>query len=109
MAYEDGEPLLTDTLAAWIKEHEVNMDWLFVGSPCAMLRQWAKARSQERQIIEINRQLEPEIQAGMLAYLRAVVIHGIPVEEAEPLMAQVVQEYRGRTTASPADAPEGMA
>jgi hypothetical protein len=49
---------------------------------------------QEREILEINVQLEPEVQAGMLAFLRAVVIRGVAMKEAEPLFAQVVQEFR---------------
>lgn len=94
IVYDKGEPTLTEPLLEWIKANEVNMDWLFAGSPCAMLREWSKARKQEKAIVEANHKLEPEVQAGMLAFLRAVVVHGVPMEEAEPLFSQVVKEFR---------------
>ena len=99
ITYEDGEPTMTDGFMGWIESHNVNMDWLFAGSPCAVLREWTKARGQEREILEINVQLEPEVQAGMLAFLRAVVIHGVAMKEAEPLFAQVLQEFRASQAA----------
>lgn len=92
--YEDGEPTMTDPFMQWIKEHGVNMDWLFAGSPCSMLRQFAKQRAFDAKVLGINRQLDPEVQAGLLAFLRAVVIHGVPMEDAEPLFSEVMKEFQ---------------
>lgn len=96
ITYEDGEPTLTDALMDWIKETNANMDWLFAGSPCAMLREWVKARGQEREILEINRQLEPEVQAGILALLKAVVDHKLPIEEPFQIFDKVVKDWRAK-------------
>jgi hypothetical protein len=99
MVYEDDEPTLTEPLIDWIKASEVNMDWLFVGNPCEMLCEWAKRRGQERETLEIKVLLEPEVQAGMLAFLRSVVIHGVSMKEAEPVFAEVVREFRAQKPA----------
>lgn len=40
-----GEPLLTDGLFNWTCEHEVNLDWLFLGNPDGLLCQWAKRKT----------------------------------------------------------------
>jgi len=94
IVYEDGEPTLTDGLMDWIKTNEVNMDWLFVGSPCAMLRVWAKDRGRTRRILEINSQLEPEVQQGLLALLKAVVDHNLPIADSMAVFDGVVKEFR---------------
>lgn len=94
IVYEDGQPTVTDGLMDWLKANNINLDWLFVGSPCSMLREWAKARGQEREIVEINEKLEPEVQAGMLALLKAVVTHKLPIEESLAIFDEVVREFR---------------
>lgn len=94
LVYEDGQPMLTDSLMEWIKEHTVNMDWLFAGSPCALLREWTKARKQTNELMEITKKFEPEVRNAFLALLRAVTVHDVPVEEAWPLFSQVVEEFR---------------
>ena len=97
--YEDGEPTLTDLLMEWIKETNANMDWLFAGSPCAMLRAWAKDRASEREMLEINRQLEPEVQAGLLTLLESVVTHKLPMEESLAVFDKVVKDWRAKKAA----------
>lgn len=92
--YEDGEPQLTDSLMDWIKENEANMDWLFAGNPSAMLSQWSKEQKRERRIVDLNKKLEPEKQAGFLALLTAVVEHNLPIEEPLQIFDKVVKEWR---------------
>jgi hypothetical protein len=57
---------------------------------------WAKDRAQERQMLEINSQLEPEVQQGLLALLKAVVDHNLPVAESMAVFDGVVKEFRAR-------------
>ncbi len=71
----------------WIEENEADMDWLFTGSPSGMLRECWKRRINERDMIDTTSKLEPEIQAGFLALLTAVVVHKLPLEEPEQLFA----------------------
>tara|TARA_R110002051_G_C8765357_1_gene502445 strand:- start:2089 stop:2517 length:429 start_codon:yes stop_codon:yes gene_type:complete len=99
IVFEDGEPTLTDPFMEWIKANEVNMDWLFAGSPCAMLREWNKARGQERRMLDINSQLEPEVQQALLALLKAVVDHNLPIEESLAVFDGVVKEFRAAKVA----------
>lgn len=94
VVYEDGKPTLTDGFIGWIEEHSVNMDWLFGGSPCVMLKKWSEDQKKERKFLEINRQLEPEIQVGLLALLKAVVHHKLPMSESLAVFDQVVKEVR---------------
>lgn len=95
--YEDGEPTLTDSFMDWIKETNADMNWLFAGSPCSMLREWTNARKQERRLLELKRQLEPEVQAGMLALMTAVVEHGLPIEEPLEIFDKVVSDWRANS------------
>ncbi|WP_428927865.1 hypothetical protein [Marinibacterium sp. SX1] len=92
--YVNGEPTLTDPLVDWIKETNANMDWLFAGIPDAMLREWCKRRDEDRSMIEINQQLEPEVQKGLLALLKAVVVHNLPMEEPLQTFDKVVRDWR---------------
>ncbi|WP_050525519.1 hypothetical protein [Pseudorhodobacter aquimaris] len=70
ITYEDGEPTLTEPFMQWIGDHNVNMDWLFGGSPCAMLREWSKARSLEREELKAIRALDPSARAALLKKLQ---------------------------------------
>ncbi|MEM9966486.1 MAG: hypothetical protein AAF755_00150 [Pseudomonadota bacterium] len=99
IAYGDGEVLLTDALMGWIETHEVNMDWLFSGNPCAMVRTWSKSRGGGRRLLEIEKQLEPEVQAGMRALLRAVVENKLPIEEPLQIFDKVVKDWRAAQAA----------
>ena len=94
LAYEDGQPMMTDALMNWMQYHNVNMDWLFAGSPCALLREWMRAQKQSLELLDVTRKFEPEVRNGFLALLRAVTVHDVPVEEAWPLFSQVVEEFR---------------
>ncbi len=94
MVYEDGEPILTEPLLKWVTANAIDSNWLFGGSPCVMLREWTKSRQQTREVMKITKQFEPEVQTGMLALLRAVVVHDVPLEEAWPLFCQVMEEFR---------------
>jgi hypothetical protein len=94
MVYEDGEPTLTEPLIDWIKANDVNMGWLFVGSPCEMLCEWAKRRGQEREALEIKVLLEPEVQQGLLALFQAVVDNNLPIAESMAVFDGVVKELR---------------
>lgn len=44
IVYEDSEPILTGPLSEWIKAHKINMDWLFVGNPSAVLKAWSNGQ-----------------------------------------------------------------
>lgn len=99
IVYERGEPIFTDPLAKWVHETNANMDWLFCGSPCAMLREWANSRSRKRNMAEINQQLEPEVRAGLFALLIAVVENKLPIEEPLQVFGKVVEDWRAANSA----------
>ncbi|MEM9899913.1 MAG: hypothetical protein AAF865_01100 [Pseudomonadota bacterium] len=96
IAYEDGRPLLTDPLADWMKENHANWDWLFMGSPSGLLRAWVQARGEERQFIDLTQKLEPELRNGLLALMRAVVEHDLPIEEPLRIFDQVMKDWRAK-------------
>lgn len=100
IVYTDGGPELTDSLMDWIKANEVNMDWLFAGSPSAMLRAWAKQEKTAREFSGALQELEPEVQNGVVALMRATIIHKIDMEAALRDFRIVVQEYRAGKLAS---------
>ncbi|MDU9004040.1 hypothetical protein [Sedimentitalea todarodis] len=93
LTYEDGEPMLTEPLISWACERGICMNWLVGGNPSEIVKRDAKDRKENQEILEAHKQLAPEVQTAFVALLRAVVIHGIPVKEAEPLFAQVVAEF----------------
>ncbi|MDU9005736.1 hypothetical protein [Sedimentitalea todarodis] len=99
IVYEDGEPTLTKALIEWSSIHSANMNWLIGGSPCTMLKDYAKNVESKIKLVGDFQKMVPEVQTGFLAYLRAVVIHGIPMKEAEPLLTQVLEEFRASETA----------
>ena len=72
IVYEDGEPTLTAPIMSWIKTHRVNMDWLFTGSPCAMLREWSKSQSLEEEALNAFRQLDPAARETLFSALRSM-------------------------------------
>lgn len=94
LTHEAGEPILTDSLLAWAHEQGICMNWLLGGDPSEIIKRDAKVRKADREIFEGYQKFVPEVQRAFVAYLRAVVIHGIPMKEAEPLFAQVLEEFR---------------
>lgn len=92
--YEDGKPLLTEPLWEWVKQTKANENWLFTGCTGELLREWVKMRSREREITEVIEKLEPELQNGMLALMKAVIKHNLPLEEPLQIFDQVVADWR---------------
>ena len=42
--YEDGHPGMSDAMLAWIKDHEISIDWLYAGTPSPMMIELSRAR-----------------------------------------------------------------
>ena len=63
------------------------------------LKQIDKSREQVAQVSEAMDAMEPEVAEGMRAMLKAVVGHGIPMEEAIAVFNEVVDEHQGKSAA----------
>lgn len=85
---------LTDKNMAWIKEHNINMDWLFAGSPSFLIKHSAKRETDVKKFTDTITQLEPEIVKGLHALMYSVTIHDIPMKEATAVFDAVVKEFR---------------
>ncbi|WP_300071133.1 hypothetical protein [uncultured Ruegeria sp.] len=94
IVYEDGHPTLAEPVMDWIKANEVDMDWLFAGSPSGILQNSVNSRRRSTQFAEINQQMEPQVQAGFLALLTAVVKYDLPLEEPLQIFGKVVKDWR---------------
>lgn len=99
MVYEDGEPMLTQPLADWLAEHGADAGWVFLGEPSKLLVDQARSQVNARKFAETSGILEPEVQNGLLAVLRAVVDHGLPLEPSFEIFVKVVEDWRAAKAA----------
>ncbi|MEO3415725.1 hypothetical protein AAFO92_13800 [Roseovarius sp. CAU 1744] len=96
---EDGEPTLNDDLVKWARDHGVDWDWLFAGSPSAMVCSSSRARKTELKITEYTEAMEPEIRKGLVAMLDALIKHGVPHELAFAEFTMIVKKNRAEKAA----------
>jgi len=96
IVFEDGEPTATQPLMDWVAETHVCMDWLFMGRPDDMLKEWSKTSKDKREIVDVVTSLDPEVKRGLVAMAVAIVEHGLPMEESMQVFHEVVQEWRAK-------------
>lgn len=97
--YEDGEPLLTDVLMAWVKENTVNVDWLFCGSPDALVKTWARTHKTEREILEYVGTLD-EVEKNIFhAGIKMMVSRKMDAEQFTKLMFEQIDAHRASQAA----------
>ena len=97
---EDGEPLLTDSLMEWVKEHKVNMDWLFAGSPCSMIQDFAKKRAQEAELTKFITDYDETEQGLLRMAMQAHICDGMDFDGAMQAWKQAMKEYRAMKAAA---------
>ncbi|MEO0667580.1 MAG: hypothetical protein AAFZ99_06655 [Pseudomonadota bacterium] len=97
--YEDGEPLLTDDLVAWIKSHGVNMDWLFCGIPTALLKTWSHAHKEERQILEYLGTLDETEKEIFGACIKMMATREVDAEQFIKLVFAQIDAHRAAKAA----------
>lgn len=99
IVYEDGEVMYTQPLADWLAKHGADSDWLFLGQPSDLLVDQARSQANARKFAETRGRLEPEVQKGLVAVLRAVVEHGLPLEPSFEVFVKVVEDWRAAKAA----------
>lgn len=97
--YEDGEPLLTDNLVAWLKEYSINMDWLFCGSATALVKAWSKSHRQERAFSEVLGKLDDVEQDILRAGIQMMVERKVDANQFTKFVFEQIDAHRAEKAA----------
>lgn len=91
---DEGDVVPTDEALAWANKHGVCLNWLLIGNPSILVTNFAKGRKQEAEFAEKAAQMEPEVRAGFAALMMAVVVYGLPFQQALSDFEEILREHR---------------
>lgn len=91
---KDSTVSINEDIIAWTHVNGINLEWLLIGNPSFIVMSDVEKRLQVFDIIEVTSKIEPELRVGLRAFLRAVVFHSVPIDEAYDVFSEVVKEFR---------------